>query len=108
MAKPRVKVAKKIKAGEPFLVKSLVAHKMESGQRKNKKTGKKIPRLIINRFEAQFNGEVVFSADWAPAISSNPYMAFYMKAAHSGDLVLTWTDDANETIEKKVKVKVQS
>ena len=56
MAKPRVKVPKKVEKGVPFEVKSLVSHKMESGQRKDKE-GKPIPRMIINKFVATYNGE---------------------------------------------------
>ena len=39
--KARVKVPKKVKKGEIFQVKTLTTHKMETGLRKNKKTGKK-------------------------------------------------------------------
>ncbi|MEQ8659625.1 MAG: thiosulfate oxidation carrier complex protein SoxZ, partial [Gammaproteobacteria bacterium] len=77
MDKPRVKVPKKVKAGEPFEVKVLISHKMESGQRVDEATGQKIPRMIINRFEARLDGELVFSATLYPAISANPYLAFY-------------------------------
>ena len=98
MAKPRVKVPSKVARGEVFEVKSLVSHSMESGQRKDSKTGDLIPRMIISRFVATYNGEEVFSADWHPAISANPYMAFYMKAEESGTLELSWTDDAGETV----------
>ena len=40
----------------------------------------------------------MFSADWHPAISANPYMAFFMKAEESGTLELSWTDDNGETV----------
>ena len=106
MAKPRVKVPKKVKAGEVFQVKCLVSHKMETGQRKDKKTGETIPRMIINKFVATFNGQEVFSADWHPAISANPYMAFFMKVEESGELELTWTDDKGKTISTKKKIAV--
>lgn len=106
MAKARVRVPKSIKKGELFEVKSLISHKMETGQRKDRKTGEKIPRFIINKFTATFNGKEVFVADWQPAISANPYMAFFMKAEESGDLVLSWTDDKGETVTKTVKINV--
>ena len=106
MAKARVRVPKSIKKGELFEVKSLISHKMETGQRKDRKTGEKIPRFIINKFTATFNGKEVFNADWQPAISANPYMAFFMKAEESGDLVLSWTDDKGETVTKTVKINV--
>lgn len=107
MSEPRVRVPSSVKKGEVFEVKSLISHKMETGQRKDE-NGETIPRMIINKFTATFNGKEVFSADWAPAISANPYMAFYMKAEESGDLVLSWTDDNGETVTKTVKVNVTS
>ena len=106
MAKPRVKVPKKVRKGEVFEVKALVSHKMESGQRKDRKTGDLIPRMIINKFTASFAGQEVFSCDWHGAISANPYIAFFMKAQDSGELVLSWTDDNNETITITKKINV--
>lgn len=104
-AKPRVKVPETAKKGEVIEIKTLISHKMESGQRKDKE-GNKIPRMIINKFECKYNGEVVFSADWHPAISANPYMAFHTVAKESGTLEFTWTDDegAVYTTESKITV----
>ncbi|MDX1610006.1 MAG: thiosulfate oxidation carrier complex protein SoxZ [Halofilum sp. (in: g-proteobacteria)] len=107
MSKARVRVPKSVKKGEVFEVKTLISHKMETGQRKDDE-GNTIPRMIIHDFKATFNGEVVFSADWHPAISANPYMAFYMKAQESGELVLSWTDDNGDTVTKTVEVNVTS
>ena len=108
MAKARVKVPKSVTKGEVFEVKSLISHKMETGLRKHKKTKKKIPRDIINKFSVNYGGKEVFSADWHPAISANPYTSFYVKASESGPMVLTWTDDAGKVTEKTVKIKVVS
>lgn len=105
-AKARVKAPKSVAKGEIFQVKTLISHKMESGQRKDKKTGDKIPRLILNKFVCRYNGEEVFTCDWAPAISANPYTAFYLRAKESGTLDFTWTDDNGETFEKSSKIKV--
>jgi len=106
MAKPRVKAPSKVKKGQVFEVKCLISHKMESGQRKDRKTGENIPRLIINRFVATYNGAEVFAADWHPAISANPYMAFFMKAEESGELELTWIDDKGEKTSAKKTITV--
>jgi len=105
-AKARVKAPKSVKKGETFQVKTLISHKMESGQRKDKKTGKKIPQMIINKFVATYNGETVLDADWFPAISANPYTAFYVVAKESGKLDFTWTDDSGEVFKKSAKIKV--
>ena len=106
MAKARVKVPKKVKKGEIFQVKTLVSHKMETGRRKDKKTGEPIPRMIINKFVCAFNGKEVFSSDWHPAVSANPYMSFYLKATESGKLDMTWTEDNGKTTTKSAKVNV--
>lgn len=90
--KPRVRVPKNAKQGEVIEIKTLISHDMETGRRKGK-DGKPIPRKIINRFEARLDGNVVFAADWHPAISANPYMAFFLKAEKSGELAFKWVDD---------------
>ena len=106
MAKPRVKVPSTAKKGEVIEIKCLVSHTMESGQRKDRKTGEVIPRMIINKFVATYNGKEVFSADWHPAISANPFMSFFMKVEESGELVLSWTDDEGNTISETKKITV--
>ena len=96
--KPRIRLDKKeAKAGELIEVKALVAHIMESGQRKDK-DGAVIPRKIINKFTCEVNGKLVFSCDLEPAISANPYMQFKFRAQESGKVVLTWTDDDGSKI----------
>ena len=72
--KPRVKVPKKVAAGDTITIKTLISHKMESGQRKDG-DGNVIPRSIINRFTADFNGENVIDVTLEPAISTNPYLS---------------------------------
>ena len=106
MDKPRVKVPKKVRAGEPFEVKVLISHKMESGQRVDEATGNKIPRMIINRFEARLDGEMVFSATLYPAVSANPYLAFFVVAEKSGELEFKWLDDSGDSATAKAKVAV--
>lgn len=69
-----------------------MSHAMETGQRKDA-AGKTIPRKIINKFTAAFNGKTFFEADWHPAISANPYQSFYFKAQESGEFTFTWKDD---------------
>ncbi len=104
--KPRVKLPKKAAKGDVIQIKTLISHKMESGQRKDKKTGEKIPRKIINKFVCTFKGKEVFSADWYGAISANPYMSFYTVATESGAYEFTWTDDDGSVYSKSAKITV--
>ncbi len=104
--KPRVKAPKKAAKGDIVTIKTLISHKMETGLRKDKKTGEIIPRQIINKFIAKFNGEEIFSVDVDPAISANPYFQFSMKAEESGEFEFIWMDDNGETYSKKTKLTV--
>lgn len=90
--KPRIRVPAEASAGDIIEIKTLISHQMESGQRKDS-SGKPIPRKIINTFTAKFNGKEFFSADWHPALSANPYQAFFYKASESGTFEFVWTDD---------------
>ena len=92
MAEPRVKLPATVKKGEPFEIKTLISHPMETGQRKDDQ-GKVIPRMIINKLVCRFNGEEVFSAELAPAISANPYLSFFTVVNDSGKFEFEWTDD---------------
>lgn len=89
---PRVRAPNKAKVGEVIEIRSLISHPMESGQRRDS-AGKVVPRKIINKFTASFNGKTFFEADWHPAISANPYQAFFFRATASGEFKFVWTDD---------------
>ena len=107
MAKPipKVRLPSQAKAGEIIEIKTLIAHEMESGQRKDV-SGKPIPRQIINRFIATFNDKPVFEAEWFPAISTNPYQSFFFKAVESGEFTFTWKDDDGSDYVTKSKLTV--
>ncbi len=105
-AKPRIKVPKTAAAGDVITIKTLISHKMESGQRKDKKTGNLIPRKIINKFNCEFNGNTVFGCDIDPAISANPFLEFSAKVTESGTFTFVWTDDDGTTTEASKDITV--
>jgi sulfur-oxidizing protein SoxZ len=90
--KPRLRVPTEAKKGDIIEIKTLVAHPMETGFRKDSQ-GKIIPREIINTFVCTFAGKEVFRVDLEPAISANPYFAFKVKVEESGTFAFAWTDD---------------
>ena len=90
--KPRVRLPAEAMAGEIIEIKTLIAHWMENGQRKDA-TGNIVPRKIINKFIARFNSKEFLSVDWYPAISANPYQAFYFRVPGSGTFEFVWKDD---------------
>jgi len=104
--KPRVKIPKSAAPGEVVVIKTLISHDMESGQRKDK-DGKVIPRQIINKFTCEFNGKPVFSCDIDPAISANPYFEFSAKVMESGTFKFAWVDDNGETYTHEQAIEVK-
>lgn len=103
--KPRVKVPKSAAAGESITIKTLISHKMESGQRKDKE-GNVIPRSIINRFTCEFNGELVVDVTMEPAISTNPYFQFDATVPEAGEFVFTWYDDDGSVYDTKKPIEI--
>ena len=92
MVRVLINVPKQVKRGEPFDVKLLISHPMESGQRRDA-MGQAIPRDIINSFVCAFNGEEVLRADLFPAIAANPFLSFAVAVQESGILTMTFVDD---------------
>ena len=62
------------------------------GQRKDA-AGKVVPRKIINKFTATFNGKRCSRPTGIRPISANPYQSFFYKAPESGEFTFTWKDD---------------
>ena len=105
MSRALISLPPQIRKGEIIEVKTLISHDMESGQRKDS-AGKVVPRKIINKFSATFNGKPVFEADWNPAISANPYQSFFYKASETGEFTFTWKDDDGSEYTTKNKLTV--
>ncbi len=104
--KPRVKVPKSAAVGDVITIKTLINHKMESGQRKNKETGEKIPQQIINSFVATFNGTEVVNFTPHGAISANPFFEFTMKVPEAGDLHFVWMDQSGAVFETTKSIAI--
>jgi len=91
-----IRVKAKVKDGVAE-VKCLMKHEMETGTRKDEKTGEIVPAHHITEVVAKNNGKVVMQANWGPAISKNPYFAFSFRNAKPGDkLEISWVDNKGE------------
>jgi len=103
--KPRVRVPKTASVNEVITIKTLISHKMESGQRKDG-DGNIIPRSIINRFVVDFNGQNVIDVTLEPAISTNPFFEFDAVVPESGEFKFTWYDDDGSVYEDAKAIEV--
>ena len=105
MSSAVVSVPPTVKRGEVFEIKTLVAHAMETGFRRTQ-LGELIPRDIITRFVATYNGVEVFRADLHPAIAANPLMTFTTVATESGTLTFQWSGDKGYTLTETATITV--
>ena len=82
--------------GDKVVVKVLMAHEMETGQRKDS-TGKAVPAWFIQNVTATHNGKIVLSAQWGPAVSKNPFLEFRFSGGKAGEkVIVTWTDNKGD------------
>jgi sulfur-oxidizing protein SoxZ len=94
MADP-MKIRTKLE-GDVLDVRVLMAHPMETGQRKDA-AGNIVPLHFIQTISAQLNGKPVFQAEVSQAISRNPVFGFKVKGAKAGDkLTITWIDNKGD------------
>jgi len=78
-------------------VKVLMAHEMETGQRKDA-SGKLVPPHFIRNVTVTHQGKVVLSAQWGPAVAKNPFLEFTFKGGRKGDkIIITWEDNKGES-----------
>jgi sulfur-oxidizing protein SoxZ len=83
--------------GNSTVVRVLMNHEMESGQRKDA-SGKTVSAWHITDVAATLNGKPVFSAEWGPSVARNPFLQFNLRGAKAGDkIAVTWRDSRGDT-----------
>lgn len=84
-------------SGGNAVVRVLMAHEMETGQRKDS-SGKTIPAWFIQQVTAKHNDKTVMTAQWGPAVAKNPFLQFTVKGAKAGDKIsIAWVDNRGDT-----------
>ncbi len=87
-----IKAPKTARAGEVIEISTTIAHPMDSGYKPGA-DGKLMPRNIVQNLSCHYLGELVFEAQFFPAIASNPFVSFHVRATRSGALLLHWRGD---------------
>ena len=99
-----IKLRAKSKKGV-VTVKALMNHPMETGLRKDKKTGKMVPAHHIQEVMAKIGDKTILDAVWGGAISKNPYLSFKATGNKGDSVTLSWVDNKgnSDSITGKVK-----
>ena len=78
-------------------IRVLMAHPMETGQRKGS-DGKLVPTHFIQNVTVRMNGKTVVEGQISQAVSRNPVFSFRVKGGNKGDKVeVSWLDNEGET-----------
>ena len=101
----RIQVPPRVTKGEPFEIRVLVQHPMETGYRRDL-NGEAIPTHIVDKLVCRVGGREVFRAELGTGIAANPYIAFYAVAEQGGPVELEWTDDRGEQGKLSVPLNV--
>ena len=96
----------RVRRGEIFEIRALVAHPMETGLRTGPNGGI-VPRNIIEQFRCTYDGVEVFRATLHPAIAANPFVTFHTVATESGTIAFKWTGDNGFEAEASAKITVE-
>lgn len=82
--------------GGSAIVRVLMAHEMETGQRRDS-AGQVVPAWHITEVIAQLNGKTVLTVQCGPAVSKNPFLQFTVKGAKAGDRIrIGWVDNRGD------------
>jgi sulfur-oxidizing protein SoxZ len=101
----RVQVPPTVKKGEPFEIRVLVQHPMETGYRRDL-NGQSIPMNVVDKIVCRIAGREVFSAELGSGMAANPYIAFYAVVDQPGTVEVEWSDDRGERGKASVPLNV--
>jgi sulfur-oxidizing protein SoxZ len=83
-------------SGDRTVVRMLLGHEMESGQRRDA-SGQAVPAWFIREVSVHLNGKPVLTAQWGPSVAKNPLVQFGVKGAKPGDrITVAWVDNRGE------------
>ncbi len=100
-----IKIRTKTEAGITT-VSAMLRHPMETGRRKDPKTGEVVPIHHVREVSCYVNGETVMAAVVGAGISTNPFFSFHLADVKAGDiLTLTWLDNLGNTDSIKTAIK---
>ena len=96
---------KKYKVGDIVKVDFIVIHPMDTGLKKDKKTGEIMPAHYIDNITFNFDGKPFTTMKIWETVSTNPYFSVNFKVPGKGKITVDYTDNTGEKNSKSKKLK---
>ena len=96
---------KSYKTGESVKLSFMVMHPMETGMRKDKKTGEIVPADYINEVKFFFNDKPFTTIQVWESVSTNPVFTVGFKVPGKGKLTVTYKTSTGEVGETTMTLK---
>jgi sulfur-oxidizing protein SoxZ len=107
MALARLSMREHARRGEVLPVRLVIQHPMETGFRLDAE-GRAIASNLIRTVSCHYAGREVWRAVLSSGIAANPYFEFFIRADLSGDIELSWHDDAGERGAVRARIEVDA
>lgn len=101
----RIHIPERVTRDEPFEVRVLIQHPMETGYRFDA-DGTAVAKNVIHTLTVHFQSQLVWRAQLGTGVAANPYFQFWLKVPDSGELRVTWLDDQNQGASESRRVRV--
>jgi sulfur-oxidizing protein SoxZ len=101
----KIKPKKKYSVGDVVKVDFIVIHPMDTGMKKDKKTGKIKPAKYIDSVTFSFDGKPFTTMKVWETVSTNPYFSVNLKVPAKGKITVDYTDNTGEKNSKSKKLK---
>ncbi len=109
MGTPKIRLPKKIKAGEIFEVRVKIRFASYTGLKAVDEEkgifGRDKPAVYLNKMDVFFNGKIITEYQMTSATSPDPLIRFKMKTDKEGELKIVFTNSYEESKEVTKNIK---
>ena len=97
-------------ADDSHVFKTIITHPMETGIRRDNKTGQLIPADYIDVFRVLVDGLECFAIKLGPDISKNPFLSFMFTRPLQDNQILRveWTDNRAEQVFYESRIRIDA
>jgi len=97
MQNPRIALPRRMSAGQPAEIRTLINHPMETGLREDEQ-GNLLSQNLVESLTLQLDGKQAFKATFHTGTSANPYLRLQVKLPASAEAIFTWRDQQGQQV----------